>query len=228
MCVVFESIWISGKTSSAMTISWTAPFSGGLPINNYTVRVSDYLTGVVVQEITRPPILLIYQITNLRAGTDYSIRVRASNDVGTGPWSGEMSAARCWCIKTIEAKPDQMEQPRILSHTSRDFTCSFTEPDNNGESIFAYAVQWKLANAAGDVWTLASSDVSPNATNYTVVSSELQPNSAYVIRTRAINAIGSSDWSIASATITTLSEVPSRPSQPSVTAVGGHTTLLAQ
>ena len=99
-----------------------------------------------------------------------------------------------------------------MSHGSQELTCIFVKPASNGEPITGYSVQWKLANDADGTWKLASNDISPNATNYTVADSDLQPNTLYVVQVQAFNVLGWSQWSDSSSNWRTPASVsPSLP-----------------
>ncbi len=65
--------------NAALTASWSAPSANGSAIDHYEVDVSP---GGVVNEQGRSR-----AFNNLTNGSTYSIRVRACNAVGCGPWS---------------------------------------------------------------------------------------------------------------------------------------------
>ena len=137
--------------------------------------------------------------------------------MGAGAYSELTAAATAACA------PDKMAEPIITSHCSSEFSCSFIQPESNGEPIVAYALQYKESEC--NEWTLASSDISADATEYTAVcASGLLPNTKYVVQVRASNHAGAGAWSNAS--FTTDAAVPSALAQPTVTATGGHSALL--
>jgi hypothetical protein len=65
--------------NATLTASWTAPAANGAAIDRYEVDLSP---GDVVNEQGRSRVF-----GNLSNGSTYSIRVRACNAVGCGPWS---------------------------------------------------------------------------------------------------------------------------------------------
>jgi hypothetical protein len=76
-------------------VSWVAPVSsGGSPITGYTVRVVDSATSVQVGAL-RPAAAgaTSLTVTGLTNGTVYMFQVRATNDVGPGPYSALFKAA---------------------------------------------------------------------------------------------------------------------------------------
>lgn len=83
------------ETPGSITIAWDATTPGGAPITDYILFVvnvadeTDYRTGAVTTSGPDPSAgELEYDISDLREGATYDVRVRARNLIGErGPWS---------------------------------------------------------------------------------------------------------------------------------------------
>ena len=79
-----------------LTATWAAPANGGSAITGYDV---EWKTGsqtwaqaaTAGQSDTAEATATIHDITGLTNDTEYTVRVRAENDAGDGPWSAEAS-----------------------------------------------------------------------------------------------------------------------------------------
>ena len=181
-------------------------------MTEYTLVIQAGGNTVLTQNLSSTP--REYTVNGLTPKTQYTVKISATNAVGTGSYSGTTS------VTTNAAAPDTMADPTIQSYTSRSITCAFTAPASNGEAITAYGVQYKIV--AADSWTLAASDIASGSTSYTVTG--LDPNVAYVIRAQAQNSVGTSTWSAASNSATTNAEAPGAPDRPTVSNIGDSLT----
>jgi len=73
---------------SALSLGWSPPVNdGGSAISDYSIEVTPPIpAGDILQSGTHA------LLRNLSNGTNYQVRVRASNSLGTGPWSAAFSA----------------------------------------------------------------------------------------------------------------------------------------
>ena len=90
---------VSPGESGELVASWRAPYDdGGSPITEYRVqwksgsRNYDDSASSPRQAVIADPTRLTYTIGGLRSGTEYTVRVIATNSVGDGPPSLEESA----------------------------------------------------------------------------------------------------------------------------------------
>ena len=81
---------------NALTVAWNAPTSdGGSAVTSYDLRHIDISTDdtvdanwTIVEDVwTSGSGALSYELTGLRAGTEYGIQMRAVNSTEDGPWS---------------------------------------------------------------------------------------------------------------------------------------------
>ena len=76
-----------------LTATWAAPANGGSAITGYTVehKVAGAADSTYVAVTRADTAALTETITGLTNDTEYTVRVRAGNDAGDGPWSAEAS-----------------------------------------------------------------------------------------------------------------------------------------
>lgn len=192
--------------NSKITVSWTAPASdGGSAITGYTASTTVGGFSCTTTGLT-------CEIAGLTNGTQYSVRVIATNAFGDSVASGS-SAAR------PEVLPGA---PTITSVTVGDklIYVYFTAPaDNGGSTITKY--KYTTNGGTGSV-QLATTTSPLTIDKNTVDAGALVNGSSYSIQIAAVNT-GTGTWStVQSATPNILPEVPT-----SVTGVigGGKITV---
>ena len=79
-----------------LTATWTAPANGGSEITSYDVEWKTAAqtwaeAATAGQSDTAAADATTHEITGLTNNTAYTVRVRAANDAGDGPWSAEVS-----------------------------------------------------------------------------------------------------------------------------------------
>ena len=85
----------AGSGHQQLTVSWGAPNDGGSAITGYTVQlklssVSGWPSGSVTERtLTGTPPARSHTFTGLTNGTEYTVRVRATNALGDSDWSAE-------------------------------------------------------------------------------------------------------------------------------------------
>ena len=164
-----------------VTVSWGAPDHGGSPITGYTVqwRDSDDHFEDSDPSVTAGGDTLSRRIGSLTNGTEYFVQVRATNDVGTGPWSASASATPA----TVAGPPQSVEAVAA----SMSVTVTWSEPtDGSGPAVTGYRVQWR---AQSDGYSPAREAVTgPNDRSLQI--SGLSNGTKYFVRVIARNSIG--------------------------------------
>ncbi|XP_070550962.1 nephrin-like [Ptychodera flava] len=80
-----QDLRAEGKTDSTITLSWTPGFNGGLR-QSFHVRYNIYGSSYNLISDVMPSNATTFVIVGLRPSTKYRFNVRASNDLGKGPY----------------------------------------------------------------------------------------------------------------------------------------------
>ena len=197
---------------SSAQVAWSGPAdNGGAAITSYTLQVlsggiqvgTDIVTGTTAT--TR-------QVTGLTNGTAYTLKVAATNSVGTGGFSPESAAVTPFAATAPSA-------PGAPSATRGNASVSLTwaaPASDGGSPITGYGV---------DVWengTYIGFDPFGNVT--TGVVTGLINGATYTFQVFAVNAVGDGGNS-ASSNAVVPATVPAAPGVPAVTAGQGAATV---
>ena len=127
-----------GPGDSSLSVSWTRPDDGGSPVLSYMMQWraddSSFEDSDPVRNVSTPP-ATAYSITDLTNGTEYFVRVRATNAVGDGAWEtmSSLAAAAPSEPRSVAAEPGD-----------RSLTVTWEEPaGNGGAAVAGYQVQWR-------------------------------------------------------------------------------------
>ena len=169
-----------------LTVAWTAPTdTGGAAITGYKVQwKSGNQNFGSSREHTTGFAATSDDITVLTNGTEYTVRVLATNSVGDGAWSDEKKGTP----STVPGKP--VVTP---SAGNTEINVSWTI-DTGGSAITGYTLQYKESSVAG--WAAADvTEVNPanDQTSYKIEN--LTNGTAYTVRLQATNANGTGEWS---------------------------------
>ena len=170
-----------------MTLSWSPPLNdGGSAVTGYEVAYRDETSGewTILDAAADATSMVVDGLTN---GVGYVLRIRAVTDVGDGDWSATMAATPA----TVPSAPPGI----AVAAGDTTVTVSWTTPASNGGSpIVDY--QLEASSDAGTTWVAVTDDAS---TANSAVATGLSNDTAYVFRVRAVNNVGSSNWSPTSA-----------------------------
>ena len=181
-------------TTTSLQLSWTRAASGGLPVA-YRVRWRVDGTAADFQETEVDG--TTHELTELRPGTAYMLRVVAFNQVGEAP-------AATHTATTVPIPPGPLMALIVaLNVGSRNVPLQWPAPATGGRPD-AYHLQVKARTASDwpDTFTTVA------GTAHTLTGLELA--TAYDLRLRAANAAGVSDWFA-----TTFTTVPAPEPPPS-------------
>jgi uncharacterized repeat protein (TIGR02543 family) len=191
---------VDGGSGTSLVVTFTAGYTGGSSITDYEYAVSvglnssDFGSYSSVGGTSSP-----FTITGLTNGTAYTVKLRAKNTAGYGPGSAFQNGV------TLAAP----NAPTITSVTSGDGRLriiypAYTSATNGGSAISKVEYSTNDGSSWADAGTLSET--------FTVLG--LTNGTTYLVKLRAVNAIGTSIAS--SATSGTPAAPPSSPLQVSV------------
>ena len=186
-----------------LTIGWDAPTDiGDSAVTSYDLRYIPSnatakedpanwmeVTGIGTDDTGT------YEITGLRPGVQYDLKVRAANDTGPGPWSESL---------VVRSSLEQPFAPSLTSVTPRDegLGAAWNAPtEDGGSEITSYDLRTIRSNASQtdkddptnwdetfSAWTPLDGDLQGRVAS-------LMNGVAYDVQVRGRNAIGEGDWS---------------------------------
>ena len=194
---------VTALSATSTSVSWSAPSDdGGETITGYDLQYRE--TGTSDWSQVDDETGTSYTITGLSAGTEYEVQVRATNSLGDSDWSTSGTA------KTTSTAPDTPTLT-VTVRSATSLLANWTEPDDNGEPITGYDLQYRTTATSTPTWSQVDDQTD---TSYTIAGLSLETE--YEVQVRATNSVGDSGWS-SSGTATTTSTVPYAPSAPTVT-----------
>ncbi|ANC31423.1 fibronectin type III domain-containing protein [Isoptericola dokdonensis] len=190
--------------STVVDVRWSTPASNGAAVDKYDVLVERPTGGDIDRRNSGTD--NYHRMYGMSPGGDYTVRVRAHNSAGWGPWSDKRS------FSTAPLPPGKVARPTISAITSSGCNVNYKAPASNGASIDKYEINLERASSSTDIgrWT------DPNGSPFFGVDG-LNRASDYVIQVRAHNSAGWGDWSDR-APFTTAATRPDKPARPTAPA----------
>ena len=135
--------------SSQITATWAEPANGGSAITGYdlewkTAAQTWAQAATAGQSATPATDATDHEITGLTNNTEYTVRVRAENDAGDGPWSAEAS-------ETPTVGVPKAVTNLTAAGRDEDFRVDWDAPDERGEGfatdadgnpVLVYRISW--------------------------------------------------------------------------------------
>ena len=197
--------WDTG--TRRLLISWTPPHDGGSTITDYDLRFWDGGTGDPPNEahwVEPGDTRGLDHVGTATSATrvagpnkSYSFQVRATNSLGTGPWSASGS------VTTGNMLPTNPQQPTVTAVTGSpsSLEVSWQAPDDGGSTITDYDLRYYqgVSDPADEAdWVTANETTglprtATAATSWTITG--LAANTFYRVQVRAVNAVGEGPWS---------------------------------
>jgi titin len=184
-----------------VTLTWNEPFDNGHPTTDYVIHQStnDGTTWTTLTDGESTATTLV--LPNLSQVLVYRWRVAGKNSIGVGTpsgWSDPVSFA------TVPDKPTGL----FGTFGDTQVQLGWTGPFNGGAAITSYIVE--LSTDGGSTWAPTVNfqwDGTSTSTNITGLTN----GTTYKIRIAAVNVVGPSPWSDASAEFIPM-RVPTLPS----------------
>jgi YVTN family beta-propeller protein len=192
------------STNGGLSVVFTPGFDGGASVSNIEYSTNNGTNWVTLSPASTSRPLAITGLTN---GTEYQVRVRLVNAQGSGTESTAVAG-------TPATTPSV---PTILTITPQDGALGVTlsAPANNGGATVT-AYQYSTDNGA--TWS------STQSSNTSFSISSLTNGTAYQVKVRAINRMGSGDAT--SATTATPSRVADAPTIASISSGNQKLTVV--
>ena len=168
----------SSPRSCGVTVSWSAPSSGGAP-NSYEAQLRDSAESGSLDSTTTSHSFTV------RYGY-YKAEVRAVNQVGASDWAS---------VDILVANPPDAIASISVSRSDGALALSWTVPHDGGSSIQSYEAECSADN--GTSWSSCASNIAASGSEgsaFTATITGVDNSSAYAVRARAVNAAGKSGW----------------------------------
>ena len=170
----------NSKTDSCIGLQWVAPDDGGAAIAFYELYSDP--SGILVNSGSTTQAY----ICQLSTGNEYSFKVLAVNQVG----KGSISDGYKFKIAIIPSAPTNLQKSAATSKTQ--IVIQWGVPvSTGGDSLTGYSVYRKLSSYTGD-YTLLTTVA---ASIFTYTDSTVSSGTSYIYALKAVNSIGSSDYS---------------------------------
>jgi hypothetical protein len=155
------SLASAGVTSSTVSLTWTAPSTGGL-VTSYTLNYRVHGAGSWTAAPGSPIApATAATVTGLSASTSYDFQVIAANSGGAGT-AAELDSVSTSAASAAPGAPTSVSAGGVTSSTA---TVAWSAPGSGG-TVSGYSVYYGVHPAS--TWTLATSSLAVSATSYTV------------------------------------------------------------
>lgn len=136
---------VSNVTSGGWRTAWSAPSNnGGASITQYQVQIRDS-SGTVVQTSTTSS--RSHTNSGRLGGTAYTVRVRARNSAGWGPWSSSRS------VTTSVLRPNAPTGVSWSRHSDDAHTVSWSHSSSSARPVTRFRVQRRVFNNGWSNWS---------------------------------------------------------------------------
>lgn len=193
----------------AASLRWREPdYNGGASVVEYEIKLITPIEDTIVYKGRD----LHYVAKDLAPGTQYAVQVRASNRIGSGPWSDQL------CFTTGAAAPFAPEQPEISFQPggASGVIVKWRPPQANGSPITEYTLTRAPWQEPQDEHSESkpprdeSFSICHQGADCQAEVNQLLPNTRYAFRVSAKNSAGSSLFSTP-ASIRTPAAAPTAP-----------------
>ena len=183
---------VSDHGDKWLEVTWTEPEDkGGLP----TTYIVQWKSGADYSETDKAdPATSPQEITNLKNGTQYTVRVLSKNDRGTSDDPGDGTNVD---TGTPMTKPQPPTDVSIAGFGDESLTVSWTAPTGiegtGGSPITGFKIQWKLNSVADwNTSTYTEVDDEDGQSPYTI-NQGLSNGIKYDVRVLAVNGNTNTD-----------------------------------
>ncbi|CAN7938658.1 unnamed protein product, partial [Ixodes hexagonus] len=189
-----EDVRIGETTSSAVSLLWTAPYTGNSPITSYAVVYhvngdegwSEEGDHEPARRLSVPGGLTTASVSNLQPLTDYQFTVVAHNDIGASAASQAISVTT-----NMEAPQEAPSQVSAAALDSSSIKISWRKPhhDHKNMAISGYYVGYKsLGSNEPFIYKTVEADAQGAKEEFVIGG--LQKNTKYAVVLQAFNGQG--------------------------------------
>ena len=208
------AVTVTAVGDQSVTATFTVPDNGGSAITGYVIEYSTdggstWTVDEDVFTLTFSGSTGTYSATELTNGTTYSVRVSATNAVGTSSVSNVVTATPT----TVPGAPTGLA---AMAPAAPDVSLSWFAPiETGGSAITDYAIEY--SNDSGSTWTTFADGTS---TTLTAIVTGLGKGINYTFRVSAVNAAGTGTAS-STVQIAIPTTVPGAPTNLTAAATSG-------
>ena len=181
-------------------LEWPCVLDGGSVITEFRIQWATQAGNFSSSQeatVTRPT----YRVTGLNNGTIYKFRILSTNAIGDSLWSDEFTDT------PLSQVPNDVDYTQLVNQTS-GILASWPEPDDNGDPIIDYQLEWDTDDQFGSPTQVTVSGTSRLITG-------VSDGTTIYARVRARNGQGYGGRSpVASITRDNLVAVPDAPNAP--------------
>ncbi|KAJ1461708.1 fibronectin type III [Pelagophyceae sp. CCMP2097] len=199
-------------SKTSVRVTWCAPMEHGASVKRYELQRLDE-PDAPPQEFSRFHATMDF--VDLLAGRKYSFAVRAFNVIGASEWSEASEPTT-----TLTDIAETPQRPDIVSTAITTVDLAVEKPDNSGRVVSALLVQRRELRTGGvrSEWANEQSFAPPPGgagVRCPMRLEPLLPDTVYQFRCAAVNAHGTSPWSLPTFRARTLpAELPWAPGVP--------------
>lgn len=199
---------ISLLAATSLRVSWREPNSGGSTITGYRLRYRQ--SGGSYRFLSFGATTFNTTIRALTPDRTYEVSVRASNGIGNGDYSPAATAT----TPRESTVPSQPARPTLAVIDHQTIRVTWVAPDDGGSAITGYTIQHRRSSSGFSATRV-------EATALSLLLSNLEPSTSYVVRVIATNGLGDSSPSATTTASTPaapiVATVPGQVSRPSLT-----------
>ncbi len=196
------SIGAASGGNATVTVNWSAPASdGGTAVTGYSVRVVRASNNAQVGAL-RPADAgaTSLAVTGLSNGTAYRIQVRATNSVGSGPYSALSTSVT---PATTPSAPVNRTPTRGSNGGAKTASANWSPGNTGGSAITGYRVYAQVMSSAAN----SATPVGPEQVSAILPASARSASFTFAstvnvrFQVEAINALGTSPRTARSANV---------------------------
>ena len=182
---------LSSDTPGTLAVSWDASSPAPTDYRVNWAKSDESYPSWKSEAGNRYPTATSLELTGLDYGIEYKVRARARYHQGTyadNPWSGQWEEMRVRVVSPVVGPPRNVE----LLAGDGWLAVQWAPPEDGGDGIAEYLVQWKPAAAVG--WEGPAEATVP-AGRFMRTINGLANGVLYTVRVRAEPAVGEGAWS---------------------------------